>query len=267
MTFDVRYRDFTFKHSYSAKPDLSEERFREHYHTTYELLCFVEGDADFMLQHRRYKIRPGSLLIAKPGEYHNIVFRSDSPYERYVLRFSPLAIYPYVRSQLEKTESVYFIENTPLAQDFRLMDGHVSYVHEDMRVSVCIGSMNIINAYLISAQDLIQKADYVNQDLRSIVRYIDAHLAQIHSVDDITDALHMSKSSVYKVFSSEFDTPIMSYVRTQKCMVARNLLSEGASATDVAERLGFNHYSSFYRDYTHVFGTPPSSIGSHKPLI
>ena len=183
-----------------------------------------------------------------------------------MLRFSPLAIYPYVRSQLEKTESVYFIENTPLAQEFRLMDEHVSYVHEDMRVSVCIGSMNIINAYLISAHDLIQKADYVNQDLRSIVRYIDAHLAQIHSVDDITDALHMSKSSVYKVFSSEFDTPIMSYVRTQKCMVARDLLSEGANATDVAERLGFNHYSSFYRDYTHVFGTPPSSIGSHKPL-
>ena len=259
MAFDVRYQTFAFKHTLSPKPDLSEARFREHYHTTYELLFFVEGDADYALEHKRYKVQPGSLLIAKPGEYHNIVFNSQKPYERYVMRFSPLAIYPYIRQQLEKTDSVYHIEGTPIADEFRLMDKHIDYVHEDMRVNVCMGSMNIIISYLISSQDLIQKADYVNPDLRRIVKYIDANLAEIQSVDDITDALHMSKSAVYKLFSQQFDTPIMSYIRTQKCMVARNLMGEGASATEVAERLGFSHYSSFYRDYSHVFGCPPSA--------
>ena len=118
MNFEVRYQDFTFKHTYSEKPDLSEERFKEHFHTVYELLYFVQGNADFMIEHRLYKIKPGSLLIAKPGEYHNIVFHSEEPYERYVLRFPPYAIHRYVRLQLERTHSVYNVEDSLLAEEF-----------------------------------------------------------------------------------------------------------------------------------------------------
>ncbi|MBO7530777.1 MAG: AraC family transcriptional regulator [Lachnospiraceae bacterium] len=258
MAFDIRYRDFTFKHTFSPKPDLSEARFREHYHTTYEILYFVQGDADFMLQHKQYRLRPGSLLIAKPGEYHNIVFHSEQPYDRYVFRFSPLSIYPYIRSQLEKTKSVYYIDRSAIADEFLRMDAHLKEVHEDVQLSLCIGSMNIIIAHLLSAQALIQEADYVDSDLRAIVKYIDRHLPSIHSVDDIAKAVHMSRSAIYKVFSKGFDTPVMSYVRTQKCMFARSLLSEGHSATEVSEQLGFSHYSSFYRDYCQVFQCAPS---------
>lgn len=261
MEFDVRYRDFTFKHTFASKPDLNSERYREHYHTTYELLYFVQGNADFMLQHTLYKIKPGSLLIAKPGEYHHLVLHSDAPYERYVIRFSPMSVYPYVRKQLDKTETVYYIQGTPLEAEFRRMDSHVTAVHKDVLLSACIGSMNIINAYLISSQDLIQKADYVNEDTRTIIQYIDTHLFDIRTVGDIAQALHMSRSSIYKLFTKQFDTPIMSYIRTQKCMIARDLLAEGESASIVARRLGFKHYSSFYRNYSSVFHAAPTEIG------
>ena len=260
MSFEVRYKEFTFKHTYASKPDLSAERYKEHFHTTYELLYFVSGDADFMIQHRLYKLKPGSLLIVKPGEYHNILFHSTAPYERYVIRFSPPAIYPYVRKQLEQAKSVYYIAGTPLAAEFERLDAHVPNVHEDMLLSVMIGSLSVIIAYLVSSQELIQQADYVNEDARRIVKYIDHHLSEIHNADDLAKALHMSKSTLYKSFSLQFGTPLMSYVRTQKCMMARDLLNEGVSASIVAERLGFSHYSSFYRDYTHIFGSAPSKM-------
>ena len=50
----------------------------------------------------------------------------------------------------------------------------------------------------------------------------------------------------------------MNYVRTQKCIAARRLLQEGTSAAETADRLGFIHYSSFYRDYRQTFGIAPS---------
>ena len=258
MEFDVRYRDYTFKHSYSPKPDMNAEHFREHYHTSYEMLFFVKGNADFMLQHTRYSIKPGSLLIAKPGEYHNIVFNTDEPYDRYVIRFDPASIHHHVRRRLEQAESVYHIANTDIAALFYLMDEFLSIVHIDMRLSACIGSLNIIISYLVSSMDLVQKADYVNDESRKIAEYIDRHLAEINSAEDLTAALHMSKSALYKTFSAQFDTPIMSYIRTQKCMAARKLMYDGVSAMDAAERLGFNHYSSFYRDYQRVFHESPT---------
>ena len=260
MSFDVRHWDYTFKHTMSPKPDLNAARFKEHFHTTYEFLYFVCGDADFVIKNTLYKLKPGSLLIVKPGEYHNVLLHSAAPYERYVIRFAPQAIYPYVRKQLAKAKSVYYIEGSPLAAEFHRMDDHLANVHHDIQLSACIGSMNIIISYLVSSQELIQKADYINEDSRAIVDYIESHLATIHTAEDVAQALHISKSTLYKVFSGQFDTSVMSYIRTQKCMIARDLLSEGIPASTVAERLGFNHYSSFYRDYYHVFHAAPSAM-------
>lgn len=263
MEFDVKYRDYTFKHSYSPKPDMNAERFRAHYHTSYEMLYFVKGNADFMLQNTRYSIRPGSLLIARPGEYHNIVFRSDDPYDRYVIRFDPVSIHHHVRRRLEQADSVYFIGDSDVAALFYAMDEILSVVYSDMQLSACIGSLHIIIAYLVSSLDLVQKADYVNDESRKIAEYIERHLPEINSADDLTAALHMSKSALYKTFSAQFDTPIMSYIRTQKCMAARRLMIDGVPAKDAAERLGFHHYSSFYRDYQHVFHESPTG-GTRK---
>ena len=264
MEFDIRYRDYTFKHSYSEKPDMSEERFREHFHTSYEMLFFVKGNADFMLQQSRYSIKPGSLLIAKPGEYHNIVFKSQDPYERYVIRFDPMSIHHYMRERLDEAESVYDIEGTDLASLFFRMDEYLPAVHEDVKIGVCIGSLHVILAYVVSSLELTRPADYINEESRRIVQYIEQNLPNINSMDDITHALHMSKSSLYKIFSEQFKTPIMTYVRTQKCIAAKRLLENGVPAQEAAERLGFSHYSSFYRDYQKVFHEPPSGKRKEK---
>ena len=258
MEFDVRYRSYTFKHSYSEKPDTSQERFKEHFHTSYELLFFVQGDADLMLQHTRYNIKPGSMLVIKPGEYHNIVFHSEAPYERYVIRFSPMNLHRNLPLLLERTESVYYIAGTPLEEEFLRMDRHLSNLHPDAHVNACIGSMDIILSYLISSEKLIQKADYVNEDSKRILDYIDAHLADIHTAEDLSHGLHMSKSAIYRIFSLQLDTPLMTYVRTQQCILARNFLLEGIPAVEVASRLGFSHYSSFYRSYREVFHAAPT---------
>ncbi|MBO6159523.1 MAG: AraC family transcriptional regulator [Firmicutes bacterium] len=261
MEYDIRYLTYTFKHSYSPMPDTSQERFKEHYHTLYELLYFVQGDASFSLQHTRYNIKPGSLLLTKPGEYHNIIFHSTAPYERYVIRFSPMAILEEMKQKLDTAQSVYYIKDTPIAQAFAQLDEHLSLMQSEMKVPCCLGFMYVILSHLISAQNLKTRADYVNVDSKKILDYIDAHLHEIHSVADIASALHMSRSSLYRIISDQLDVQLMTYVRIRKCLFARNLLHQGASPTEVASQLGFSHYSSFYRDYMQVFHESPSALG------
>ena len=258
MEFDIRYRSYTFKHSYSEKPDMSQERFREHFHTSYELLYFMRGDADIMLQHTRYSIRPRSLLVIKPGEYHNIVFHSEAPYERYVIRVSPDNLHHGLAAILPRLESVYYIADTMIEEEFLRMDRHLSVVRKDAQVSACIGSMDLIFAYLISSETLIQDADYINEEIKKVLDYIDGHLAEIHCIDDLAAGLHLSRSSIYRLFATQLHTPIMTYIRTQQCLLARKYLAEGMPSADVALRLGFAHYSSFFRNYREVFHATPS---------
>lgn len=57
----------------------------------------------------------------------------------------------------------------------------------------------------------------------------------------------------------------MSYVRTQKCILAQELLTRGEPATSCYLDCGFNDYSSFYRSYLKVFGHPlPPPVPSHE---
>ena len=260
MEFDIRYLSYTFKHSYSPVPDLSQPRFQEHYHTLYELLYFVQGDATFVIQNNRYKVQPGSLLVTKPGEYHQIIFNSPMPYERYVIRFSPLSLLGDLTRLMEQTQSVYDISNTPIAAEFSRMDAHLDQVQENLRLNACIGSLNLILSYLVSSQNLTREADFVNTDCKKIMDYIDAHLTEIHSVEDLSRALHMSRSTIYRIFGEQLNTRLMTYVRTQKCLLARTLIQSGQSPTEVASSLGFNHYSSFYRDYRSIFHHSPAKI-------
>lgn len=258
MEFDIRSGNYTFKHTLTQKPEMDEDRFKEHFHTMYELLYFIKGDADFRVRDTQYMLKSGDLLVIKPGEHHNIILKSQSPYERIVLRFDPIDIRPSIQKYLSKLDSVYFIQNTPLSAELSHLDAHYSSVQNDMILPTFISSLNIILAYLISSDELIQQADHVNPDLKQIMDYISFHLLDIQTVDDISEALHLSKSSIYKTFHKQFDTPIMSYIRTQKIMFARTLIREGVPATEVSLRLGFNHYSSFYRDYYKIFGEAPT---------
>ena len=258
MEFDVRSGDLTFKHTLTEKPEMNEERFKEHFHTVYELLYFLDGDADFRVRDTRYVLKPGDLLVVQPGEHHNIILKSQAPYERMVIRFDAMDVKGQLRRYLPDLDSVYFIQDTPLSAELEHLDAHYSSIREDMIVPTLVSSLNIILAYLISSDELIQEADSVNRDLKQIMDYVSNNLAEIQSVDDLSNALHLSKSSIYKIFHKQFDTPIMSYIRTQKIVQARAMMQEGIPATEVALRLGFNHYSSFYRDYYKIFGEAPS---------
>ena len=260
MEFDIRLDSFTFKHSFSEKPDLSQERFKEHFHTTYEFLYFIQGDASFSLQHRTYEIKPGSLLIAKPGEYHNIVFHSTAPYERYVIRFSPEEIPLQIQPYLDSFSSVYYIRETRLSELFTQMDDVLSSLLPHIRFTACCGVLYLLISLLTNAAQLRQKADHTDPELRRLLQLIEQNLPEIHNVDDIAQAVHMSRSAVYRIFSTQMKTPVMTYIRTQKCMQARTLLLQGQPASQVAFSLGFSHYSSFYRDYLNVFGESPSAM-------
>ncbi len=260
MDFDIRYRSYVFKHTTSEKPSTDDAIFAEHFHTSYEILYFVRGEADLLLQHTRYSIEPRSLLVIKPGEYHNIVFRSQKPYERYVIRITPASLHQDMPSLLARTKSVYSIAGTPLEEEFLRMDKHLSLLRPETQFNACIGSLILILSYLVSSENLIRPADYINETSKRIIDYIGVHISEIHSVDDLSRGLHLSKSSLYRIFSAQFNTPILSYVRTQQCLLAQQYMLEGMSATEAAERLGFAHYSSFYREYRRVFNASPSAL-------
>ena len=260
MNFAVQEDRLLFFHAFTEHPENNSQYFSEHYHAYYELLYFISGDADFVVRGKRYGLVPGRLILTPPGEFHNIIFRSDAPYERYVLHFWAEDLFPALRERLSQAQSVYDVEGSPIAETFAALDAQLTPLPPELRQGICLGAMYFILTQLVSAGELARTADYVDEEVRHIVDYIGHNLARIRTADDLAAGLHRSKPALYKSFARQYNVPLMSYVRNQKCMAARALLLQGLPATEVAQRLGFSHYTSFYRDYRAVFGIPPSGI-------
>ena len=262
MYFDVRSGNYTFKHSRTHEtPNDASRGFCEHFHSLYELLYFIEGAADYKIRHTSYNLYPHSLLVVKPGELHQVLIRSrDAAYERYVIRFDESDLPGTLRSQIRRLDHVYSIAGTPLSEEFLRLDLFSETLADEEAVfSAMRWQLNIILTYLCESKNLRRKADVVNEEVHRITDYIDRNLTAIHTMEDLTDGLHMSRSNLHKVFSAGFDMPVMRYVRTQKVTMAHAMLNDGFPPTEIPAKCGFNDYSSFYRAYTRIYDAPPSA--------
>lgn len=266
-TLDINSVKYVFRHQNDKEPPLGPGVLGWHFHTCYELLYFLRGDADYQIEQSRYALRPHSLLIIKPGEYHSMLVRSTKRLDRIVIHFTDEDLSPYVRQTLAAMSNVYCIPGTRLSDEILLVDKYQQDLTNGIPRDVLKNQLQIILAFLCNIEDLRQDADQVDHGAEQIISYIHNNLAIIHTLDDICQNVHMSRSTVQNLIADYLQTPVMSYVRTQKCMMAKSLLQKGNSATEVALRCGFGDYSSFYRAYRSVFGFPPSGGGAEVRTI
>ena len=253
---------YVFRHTDEKEPRVGPDILGWHYHTCYELLYFLRGEADYQIEQSRYTLRPHSLLIIKPGEYHTMIVKSSKRLDRIVIHFTNNDLTPQNREILHSISNVYCIPGTRLSDEILLVDKYQQDLAEGIPREILKNQLQIILAFLCNIESMRQTADQIDHGAEQIISFIHNNLSSINTLDDICQNVHMSRSTVQNLISEYLQTPVMAYVRSQKCIRARSLLQQGCSATEAAQRCGFADYSSFYRAYKKVFGIAPSGIGA-----
>ena len=91
-----------------------------------------------------------------------------------------------------------------------------------------------------------------------IIRYLNKHLEQPITLEDICHRFYISKSQLCRVFRAATGTTVRQYLTIKRLVKARQLIEAGERATHVSLQCGFNDYSSFYRAYSKHFHCAPS---------
>lgn len=258
MEYDVRDGKYLFKRALDnfREPDL--RLFPDHYHTEYELLYMLSGDAFFVFKGRKYHMTPRCLQVVKPGEYHHIEVMPNTPYERIVIRFSEADMPAPLRPPVKELMPLYNTINPELIDVLLELETIIRMMKGQVMINSLVSALNILLGYLVSGHDTPKKPIASNDKLKTILSYIDGNITELNTIEDVCKGLYISKTALSKVFSSHLSTSVMEYIRTQKCMKAQSLLLSGAKASEVYITCGFNDYSSFYRNYLKIFGEPPS---------
>lgn len=86
--------------------------------------------------------------------------------------------------------------------------------------------------------------------LDRVLTYIDQNYLTINTVEDICDALKISRTSLYALFQKSFHTGIQKYIASLRLEYAKKLLEEtDLPIYEIAYQSRFNDYNYF----SHVF--------------
>lgn len=177
-----------------------------------------------------------------------------------VVFFTDQSVPEAVAPLLKEKGNLYHIGGTELTGLFRRIDEHTANYSGDV-LSVLLKSCfdELIVKFACLDREEIQ-SQKVHSGITAIAEYINQNIVESITIDDICRHFGVSRSYLFKAFTESYHEPPKQYIIRKKIMLAQQLLTSGERPLSVCERCGFSDYSTFYRAYVRIIGTPPSGM-------
>ena len=252
--------------SYKLDSKAPESLENNHCHNTYEILFVVSGEGKYLVEGSTFDIKPGTLLIVRPFEYHSVSLADNTPYERYVFHFSESSLIDEAKSYLGKfmindgTSGKYYSSNQLTQNIFSLFERYescYSLPEEEKNLYTKIMLSELI--ILLSLCDGTQM-NHNGEDLGArVIRYLNENIDKDVSLERLSKRFYVSKYYLCRAFKKHNGISIHGYINYKRVMYAKRLMDSGETASGAAYRVGFGDYSAFYRAYVKVFGKSPTA--------
>lgn len=100
-----------------------------------------------------------------------------------------------------------------------------------------------------------------NEHIINILNYIDSHIHEKLSLQEIANEVNMSKEYISYLFRKEMERTLTDYINERKLLIAHELiLLREMSLTDIASYMGYENYNYFCRLFRRYFGMTPSQL-------
>lgn len=107
-----------------------------------------------------------------------------------------------------------------------------------------------------------------DRQLQQIRRYLEEHIKEDISVEELADLCNISVRTLYNIFAKEVGTTPKQFIKQTKLHSLYQDLKQGCSArnvTEIALDYGFTHLGRFSSDYRKMFGELPSeTLRQHR---
>ncbi|QAY67929.1 helix-turn-helix transcriptional regulator [Paenibacillus protaetiae] len=238
-----------------------------HCHNFYEVFYFVAGEVSYLVEGTKYVPKPHSLLLIAPHVFHGVKIESAIPYERISLHFVPEFLPPENQSvllspfQAEQSPAGIYYEDAAdsgmYAYFKQLMDArHAGEAIRDLSLRVRLEAL--LSQILMMSYSSQGAADCSVQSVSRIISYLNKHITEPITLDELSSRFYISKHHLNKLFRKATGTTVGNYVIHKRVVMAQNLMLQGQSASSAAAAAGFRDYSSFFRSYKKVAGHAPS---------
>ena len=248
---------FDFRVKYSAT-----DRKRHHYeitlHTHRELEIYINlsGDVSFLVGNTLYPLSRGDVIIARPGEYHHCVYRSDREHQLYWILFDS-----------EANRGLLDVLQGDFTENFISPDGHdreellelcrllqEGNPTEEEKIYAFLRMFAILKANRNTGK--ISREE-MPEELGKIVAYIHDNICGELLVAELAKVFYISQSTLERMFKAHLDITPLEFIRRKKLALAAELLRKGDSVLEAGTAVGYNDSSYFIRLFRQHYGCSP----------
>ncbi len=247
-----------------------------HKHNYYEFYFFLEGDISIVIEGVPHRLIPGDVVQIPPGVSHYAVSHcTDKAYRRFVFWISQeycqrlmdqSVCYGYIlqhvavsKEYILHTDVVTF--NTIQAKIIQLIEEiHGNQFAKDEKIVLCVNDLMLhLNRTMYQKNHGTSQAEG-NSLYQNIVYYIESHLEDELTLDEIGNAFFVSKYHIAHIFKENMGISVRQYISKKRLKVCKEAIESGMSIKEAFLVSGFKEYSSFFRAFRKEFGISPAKL-------
>lgn len=247
-----------------------------HYHNFYEIIYVLEGEYSSLLENQMYHLKKGDFLLIDANvmhKYHFIEKKHDSS-RRIILWVTKATLEELAAGNMDLTACFrghdYCAYHFPIYYEEMLRGYLMKLALSEVVDGQPIGSKEVMDRgyltlffsylnLLCSTRDyLFKKEETISHPLvETVSSYIDLHIQDVITVDELAREVHMSKYHFLRKFKELTGVTVHSFITNKRLINAVASLKTGKSITQVYQESGFSDYSSFLRNFKKTFGVSP----------
>ena len=254
-----------------------------HSHGYYQIYYLISGRLVHHLEDSEASLSEGEVFILPPDVVHYIEAKGEN-LAFYAASFMPEYLSEMKNSSKLAADFLYYLNTASVGKilpKFNIPSEDVLLVGELFRrmenefSSKSEGGEEIIKACLsvlvtLFARNYFKQNDgslYSEQLRRAAehsVEYINVHFDEPLTLDAMARRVAMSKTSFCRLFKEITGKSFKDYLNEYRIRQAASLISSGEKISAAARRVGFEYFSTFYRNFKKIMGVSATEYGAQK---
>lgn len=242
-----------------------------HSHNYTEIIhCRTSADVEYLIGSDRYRLQKGDIILVPPGVSHCPILPEKMvvPYERDVLWISAeftelyMGIFPGVAAGQREYSAPLRTAGTKwefLGELFRAGVLEEEQKRHGWDMAVMGNTLTILanmkRAYMERTAGTLQAEK--PELLDRITAYIEENYTAHITIDCLARQFYVSNSTISHLFKQKMGISLYHYIAQRRLIAAKTLIGEGHPMEEIAHRVGFADYSTFYRAFKHEYGISP----------
>ena len=242
---------------------------------------FLSGNVTYEIEGKEYALQYGDSLFIPPNTSHRPVFHSGKEsYQRFVLWISQEYYNSLCAWSPEFSYTFRYVsesKNYRLSMDcipFQDLQGKLLNLLEEIHGSQPFHQLSAklqIHSFLLFINHLTyqklhqEPLSYESALYLNLCNYINSHLEENLSLDQLAAFFYSSKYHISHVFKEHMGISLHQYILKKRLGASKNAILSGIPLNELCHRCGFKDYTSFYRAFKKEFGLSPKEFREQAP--